>query len=169
MPVNLSKYPALGMTINISGVSVTSPDGTTKSLGDYAGKVLLIVNVASKCGFTKQYAGLQALNESYADKGLAVLGFPCNDFGAQEPGTLDEIKSFCSNTYGADFELFDKVNAKGSTTEPYTTLNKTEPAGDVAWNFEKFLVGKDGTVIARYKSDATPEALKAPIEAALAA
>ena len=113
MPVNLSKYPALGMTINISGVSVTSPDGTTKSLGDYAGKVLLIVNVASKCGFTKQYAGLQALNEAYADKGLAVLGFPCNDFGAQEPGTLDEIKSFCSATYGADFELFDKVNAKG--------------------------------------------------------
>ena len=110
-----------------------------------------------------------SLNEAYADKGLAVLGFPCNDFGAQEPGTLDEIKSFCSSTYGADFELFDKVNAKGSTTEPYTTLNKTEPAGDVAWNFEKFLVGKDGTVIARYKSDATPEALKAPIEAALAA
>jgi glutathione peroxidase len=169
MPVNLSKYPALGMTINISGVSVTSPDGTTKSLGDYAGKVLLIVNVASKCGFTKQYAGLQALNEAYASKGLAVLGFPCNDFGGQEPGSLDEIKSFCSTTYGADFELFDKVNAKGSTTEPYTTLNKTEPAGDVAWNFEKFLVGKDGTVIARYKSDATPEALKAPIEAALAA
>ena len=104
------------MTINISSVSVTTPDGTTKSLGDYAGKVLLIVNVASKCGFTKQYAGLQALNEAYADKGLAVLGFPCNDFGAQEPGTLDEIKSFCSTTYGADFELFDKVNAKGSTT-----------------------------------------------------
>ena len=98
-----------------------------------------------------------------------MLGFPCNDFGGQEPGTLDEIKSFCSTTYGADFELFDKVNAKGSTTEPFTTLNKTEPAGDVAWNFEKFLVGKDGSVIARYKSDATPEALKAPIETALAA
>ena len=157
------------MTINISGVSVTSPDGTTKSLSDYAGKVLLIVNVASKCGFTKQYAGLQALNEAYADKGLAVLGFPCNDFGAQEPGTLDEIKSFCSATYGADFELFDKVNAKGSTTEPYTTLNQMEPSGDVEWNFEKFLVGKDGTVIARFKSGVTPEDLKSAIEAALAA
>ena len=96
-----------------------------------------------------------------------MLGFPCNDFGGQEPGSLDEIKSFCSTTYGADFELFDKVHAKGSTTEPYTTLNKTEPAGDVAWNFEKFLVGKDGIVIARYKSDATPEDLKTPIEAAL--
>ena len=99
MPVNLSKYPALGMTINISGVSVTSPDGTTKSLGDYAGKVLLIVNVASKCGFTKQYAGLQALNEAYASKGLAVLGFPCNDFGSQEPGSLDEIKLRQSGTW----------------------------------------------------------------------
>merc|ERR1712216_198474 len=160
-------YLVLAMTINISSVSVITPDGTTKSLGDYAGKVLLIVNVASKCGFTKQYAGLQALNEAYADKGLAVLGFPCNDFGAQEPGTLDEIKSFCSTTYGADFELFDKVNAKGSTTEPYTTLNKTEPAGDVAWNFEKFLVGKDGDVIARYPSTATPEELKTDIESAL--
>jgi glutathione peroxidase len=167
MPVNLSTYSNLVMTINISGVSVTTPDGTTKSLGDYAGKVLLIVNVASKCGFTKQYAGLQALNEAYADKGLAVLGFPCNDFGGQEPGTLDEIKSFCSTTYGADFELFDKVNAKGSTTEPFTTLNKTDPAGDVAWNFEKFLVGKNGDVIARYPSSANPEDLKADIESAL--
>ena len=87
---------------------------------------------------TKQYAGLQALNEAYAAKGLAVLGFR-NDFGAQEPGSLDEIKSFCSTTYGADFELFEKVHAKGSTTEPYTTLNQMEPSGDVEWNFEKFL------------------------------
>ena len=112
MPVNLSKYPALGMTINISGVSVTAPDGSIKSLGDYAGKVLLIVNVASKCGFTKQYAGLLALNEAYASKGLAVLGFPCTEFAAQESGTLDEIQSFCSAPYRADFELFHKVNAK---------------------------------------------------------
>ena len=104
------------MAISVSAVSVTTPDGSSKSLGDYAGKVLLIGNVASRCGFTKQYAGLQALNEAYAAKGLAVLGFPCNDFGAQEPGSLDEIKSFCSTTYGADFELFDKVHAKGSTT-----------------------------------------------------
>ena len=157
------------MAISVSNVTVTTPDGSSKSLGDYSGKVLLIVNVASRCGFTKQYAGLQALNAAYADKGLAVLGFPCNDFGAQEPGSLEEIKSFCSTTYGADFELFEKVHAMGSTTEPYTTLNKTEPAGDVAWNFEKFLVGKDGTVIARFKSGVDPEELKAPIEAALAA
>ena len=159
------------MAISVSAVSVTTPDGSSKSLGDYAGKVLLIVNVASRCGFTKQYAGLEALNQSYGGQGLKVLGFPCNDFGAQEPGTLDEIKSFCSTTYGASFELFDKVHATGSTTEPYTTLNKTEPAGDVAWNFEKFLVGKDGTVLARFKSGVEPESaeLKTAIEAALAA
>ena len=157
------------MSLSISNVVVKSATGTDKALSDYAGKVLLIVNVASRCGFTKQYAGLQALNEAYSAKGLAVLGFPCNDFGSQEPGTLDEIKSFCSTTYGADFELFDKVHAKGSTTEPYTTLNQMEPSGDVEWNFEKFLVGKDGTVIARFKSGVTPEDLKAAIEEALAA
>jgi len=159
------------MAQSVSGVSVRSADGSKKSLGDYAGNVLLIVNVASRCGFTKQYAGLEALNQSYGAKGLKVLGFPCNDFGAQEPGTLEEIKSFCSTTYGASFELFDKVHATGSTTEPYTTLNQTEPAGDVAWNFEKFLVGKDGTVIARFKSGVEPESaeLKTAIEAALAA
>ena len=157
------------MTINISNVSVLTADGSQKSLGDYAGRVLLIVNVASRCGFTKQYAGLQALNEAYSAKGLAVLGFPCNDFGGQEPGSLEEIKSFCSTTYGADFELFEKVHAKGSTTEPYTTLNQMEPAGDVEWNFEKFLISKDGAVIARFKSGVAPEDLKSAIEAALAA
>ena len=157
------------MTISVASVSVTTPDGTSKSLGDYAGKVLLIVNVASRCGFTKQYAGLQALQDKYGAKGLCVLGFPCNDFGGQEPGSLDEIKSFCSTTYGASFELFDKVHATGSTTEPYTTLNQTEPAGEVAWNFEKFLVGKDGTVLNRYKSGVAPEDadLNSAIEAAL--
>ena len=157
------------MTINISNVSVLTADGSQKSLGDYAGRVLLIVNVASRCGFTKQYAGLQALNEAYSAKGLAVLGFPCNDFGGQEPGSLEEIKSFCSTTYGADFELFEKVHAKGSTTEPFTTLNQMEPSGEVEWNFEKFLVSKDGTVIARFKSGVAPEDLKSAIEAALAA
>ena len=159
------------MAPSVNGVTVRSADGSDKSLGDFAGNVLLIVNVASRCGFTKQYAGLEALNQSYGAKGLKVLGFPCNDFGAQEPGTLEEIKTFCSTTYGASFELFDKVHATGSTTEPYTTLNKTEPAGDVAWNFEKFLVGKDGTVIARFKSGVEPESaeLKTAIEAALAA
>ena len=159
------------MAISVSTVTVTTPDGSSKSLGDYAGQVLLIVNVASRCGFTKQYAGLQALQDSYGEKGLRVLGFPCNDFGGQEPGSLEEIKSFCSTTYGANFELFDKVHAMGSTTEPFTTLNQMDPAGDVAWNFEKFLVGRDGSVIARFKSGVAPEdgELTQAIEAALAA
>ena len=159
------------MAISVSNVTVTTPDGSSKSLGDYAGQVLLIVNVASRCGFTKQYAGLQTLQDNYGSKGLTVLGFPCNDFGGQEPGTLEEIKSFCSTTYGASFELFDKVHAMGSTTEPFTTLNQMEPTGDVAWNFEKFLVGRDGTVVARFKSGVTPDdkELKEAIEAALAA
>ena len=157
------------MAISVSNVTVTTPEGNSKSLGEYAGQVLLIVNVASRCGFTKQYASLQALQDSYGEKGLRVLGFPCNDFGGQEPGTLDEIKSFCSTTYGASFELFDKVHAMGSTTEPFTTLNQMDPAGDVAWNFEKFLIGRDGSVIARFKSGVAPEDLKSAIEVALAA
>ncbi len=157
------------MTINVSKVSVTTPEGAEKQLGEYKGKVLLIVNVASKCGFTKQYAGLQTLEETYGPQGLQVLGFPCNDFGNQEPGTLSEIKEFCSTTYGANFQLFQKVHATGNTTEPYTTLNKAAPEGDVAWNFEKFLINKEGEVVARFKSNVEPtsEELIAAIEKAL--
>ena len=155
------------MTISISNVSVLSADGSEKSLGDYAGRVLLIVNVASRCGFTRQYSGLQQLQDRFGDQGLSVLGFPCNDFGGQEPGSLPEIQSFCATTYGASFELFGKVHAMGSTTEPFTTLNRMEPAGDVGWNFEKFLVGKDGTVIERFKSGVEPEQLSEAIQAAL--
>ena len=155
------------MTISISNVSVLSADGSEKSLGDYAGRVLLIVNVASRCGFTRQYSGLQQLQDRFGDQGLSVLGFPCNDFGGQEPGSLPEIQSFCSSTYGASFELFGKVHAMGSTTEPFTTLNRMKPAGDVGWNFEKFLVGKDGTVIERFKSGVEPEQLSEAIQAAL--
>ena len=156
--------------VNVTDVVVRDARGVEKRLGEWAGQVLLIVNVASRCGFTRQYAGLQALQDTYGPQGLVVLGFPCNDFGAQEPGTLPEIQQFCSSTYGATFTLFDKVHATGATTEPYTTLTKAEPAGDVAWNFEKFLVGRDGTVIARYKSNVEPDGapLTAAIEAALA-
>ena len=159
------------MTINVSGVTVRTPSGEERQLGDWAGQVLLIVNVASHCGFTRQYAGLQKLQDTYGPQGLAVLGFPCNDFGAQEPGTLPEIQQFCSSTYGASFQLFDKVHATGAKSEPYTTLTQTEPAGDVAWNFEKFLVGKDGTVLARFKSGVEPDSaeLSQAIETALAA
>jgi glutathione peroxidase len=154
-------------TVNVSDVLVRDASGGERRLGDWAGKVLLIVNVASRCGFTRQYAGLQALNDSYGERGLVVLGFPCNDFGAQEPGTLPEIQQFCSTTYGASFELLDKVTMAEA---PYTTLTQADPAGPVAWNFEKFLVGRDGTVLARFKSGVEPESseLTAAIEAALA-
>ena len=153
--------------VNVSQVGVRNAKGGERRLGDWAGKVLLIVNVASRCGFTRQYAGLQALQDSYGERGLVVLGFPCNDFGAQEPGTLPEIQQFCSTTYGASFELLDKVTMAEA---PYTTLTQAEPAGPVAWNFEKFLVGRDGNVLARFKSGVEPDSaeLKAAIETALA-
>jgi glutathione peroxidase len=159
------------MAVNVSDVVVKTAKGDEQRLGDLNGQVLLIVNVASRCGFTRQYAGLQTLQETYGPQGFSVLGFPCNDFGAQEPGSLPEIQQFCSTTYGADFPLFDKVHATGAKTEPYSTLTQAEPAGDVAWNFEKFLIGKDGTVLARYKSNVEPDAaeLTGAIEAALAA
>ncbi len=159
------------MAVNVTDVVVRTAAGDERRLGDWAGQVLLIVNVASRCGFTGQYAGLQALQDSYGSRGFAVLGFPCNDFGAQEPGSLEEIQQFCSTTYGVGFELFDKVHATGTKTAPYDTLTQAEPAGDVAWNFEKFLIGKDGTVLARFKSGVEPEGaeLTAAIEGALAA
>ena len=159
------------MSVTVTDVVIRDAAGQERRLGDWNGQVLLIVNVASRCGFTRQYAGLQALQDTYGPQGFSVLGFPCNDFGAQEPGSLPEIREFCSLTYGASFELFDKVHASGATTEPYTTLTRVEPAGDVAWNFEKFLIGRDGAVLARFKSNVEPDSaeLKGAIEAALAA
>jgi len=156
-------------SVSVNDISVRDAMGDERRLDEWAGKVLLIVNVASRCGFTRQYAGLQELQEALGPKGFAVLGFPCNDFGAQEPGSLSEIKQFCATTYGANFELFEKVHATGDKTEPYLTLTQVEPAGDVAWNFEKFLVGRDGTVLARFKSNVEPESreLIDAIEAAL--
>ena len=142
------------MAISVTSITVRDAQGGTRSLGEWAGQVLLIVNVASRCGFTRQYAGLQALQDSYGAQGLAVLGFPCNDFGAQEPGSLPEIQQFCATTYGASFTLLDKVTM---AEEPYTTLSQAEPAGAVAWNFEKFLIGKDGTVLGRFKSNVEPD------------
>ena len=157
------------MSVNISQVRVKNASGGNKPLSDFRGQVLLIVNVASRCGFTKQYEGLQKLQILYGDKGFCVLGFPCNDFGGQEPGSLKEIKNFCSTTYNVTFEIFEKVHAKGKTTEPFSTLNQAHPAGDVEWNFEKFLIGKDGKVLQRFKSAVEPESmeLKEAIESAL--
>lgn len=160
------------MAISISDVTVKDATGAERALKNYAGKVLLIVNVASRCGHTPQYTGLEALNRKYAAQGLTVLGFPCNDFGAQEPGTLEEIQQFCSSKFDVTFEILDKVHAKGDDKSPiYARLAQTEPAGDVGWNFEKFLVGKDGAVIARYKSKVAPDApeLIGALEAALKA
>ena len=157
------------MTIDVKNTKVINSDGKEVSLGDYSGKTLLIVNVASYCGFTSQYKDLQELHDMYSDKGLKILAFPCNDFGKQEPGSLNEIKDFCTTNFGIKFEIFEKVHAKGETTEPFTTLNRCEPEGDVEWNFEKFLVGKDSHVIARFKSNVNPleENLIAAIEVAL--
>ncbi|MEM6445780.1 MAG: glutathione peroxidase [Cyanobacteria bacterium P01_D01_bin.123] len=145
-------------TTNISDISVQTIDGQTKSLGDYAGNVLLLVNVASYCGYTPQYRDLEQLYQDYGDRGLRVLAFPCNDFGAQEPGSNEEIATFCDTNYNVTFELFDKLHAKGSQQHPlYARLTKAvEPTGDVAWNFEKFLVGKQGDVVARYVSGVNP-------------
>ena len=145
------------MSVNISTVQVRTDEDKEINLGHYKGDVLLIVNVASKCGFTKQYKGLQKLQDLYGSKKFRVLGFPCNDFGNQEPGTIEEIKEFCAVSYQANFQLFQKIHAKGKTTEPYTTLNKSNPTGDVEWNFEKFLINQDGEVVKRFKSNVEPE------------
>jgi glutathione peroxidase len=155
------------MAVSVNNVVVSTATGSEQNLGSLQGQVLLIVNVASRCGFTRQYAGLQALQAAYGPQGFSVLAFPCNDFGAQEPGSVEEIQQFCSTTYGVNFPIYAKV-AIGSA--PFDTLTQSEPAGPVAWNFEKFLIGKDGTVVGRFKSAIEPESaeLKAAIEAALA-
>ncbi len=137
--------------------------GQPSSLADFDGKTLLIVNVASKCGLTPQYSGLEALQERYADRGFSVVGFPCNQFGEQEPGSAEEIAEFCSTTYGVSFPMFEKVEVNGPGRHPiYDELTATADAegkaGDIQWNFEKFLVGPDGAVIARFRPMTTPEA-----------
>ena len=148
--------------------------GEPASLADHRGKTLLLVNVASKCGLTPQYTGLEALHEKYADQGFAVLGFPCNQFGAQEPGSAEEIATFCSTSYGVTFPLFEKIDVNGESRHPiYAELTAVADAeghsGDIRWNFEKFLVAPDGS-ITRFSPMVTPEdpALVGAIEASLA-
>jgi len=146
------------MAETISSLVVKAADGKDKPLSDYTGNVLLIVNVASKCGYTPQYAGLEALYRKYKDQGLRVLGFPCNQFGAQEPGSMEEILTFCSTKYDVTFPIFEKIEVNGPGRSPlYEALTKTEPAGDISWNFEKFVISKDGTVAGRFKSKVAPE------------
>ena len=149
-------------------------DGQDVSLADFKGRVLLVVNVASKCGFTKQYAGLEKLYQAHRDRGFAVLGFPANNFMGQEPGTEAEIKGFCALTYGVTFPMFSKISVKGKTIHPlyaFLTDDKLHPGsgGAVSWNFNKFLVGRDGAVRAHYGSRTAPDdpELAAAIEQAL--
>lgn len=140
-------------------ITVNAADGTSKQLETYQGDVLLLVNVASECGLTPQYEGLEALHRKYREQGLRVLGFPCNDFGGQEPGSMEQIQEFCKMKFGADFELLEKVKILGDDKHPlYTYLTThSEPTGDVAWNFEKFLIARDGQIAARFNPRVTPE------------
>jgi glutathione peroxidase len=149
-------------------------NGQTVSLSQYQGQVLLVVNTASACGFTPQFAGLEELHKTYGAKGLAVLGFPCNQFGAQDPGSNDEIASFCQLNYGVSFPMMAKIDVNGAQADPLYKWLTAEAPGllgfkAIKWNFTKFLVGKDGQVIKRYAPQDAPKGLAKDIEAALAA
>jgi len=144
--------------INIYEFKVKTIEGKEIPLSDYKNKVLLIVNVASKCGYTPQYEGLERIYQKYKDKGFEILAFPCNDFGGQEPGSNEEIKEFCTSKYNVSFSLFDKIKVLGDDKNPlYSKLIKFEPAGDISWNFEKFVIDKNGNVSGRFKSKIKPE------------
>lgn len=153
----------------ITDLTVKAADGSTVDLSAYAGKVLLIVNTASKCGFTPQYEGLEALHRDYAGRDFEVLGFPCNQFGSQEPGDAAEIANFCSLTYDVTFPVFAKIDVNGSDADPlFVELKKQAPGflgtEGIKWNFTKFLVGKDGKVVERYAPTTKPEDIKQDIE-----
>ena len=160
--------------MSLPDIPLTTLSGESASLGDFRGKALLIVNVASRCGLTPQYAGLEEMHERYKDRGFAVLGFPCNQFLEQEPGTNEEIATFCSTTYGVTFPVFDKIEVNGEGRHPlYDELTQAADAeghtGDIRWNFEKFLVSPDGEVVGRFSPVVTPEdpALVGAVEAQL--
>jgi glutathione peroxidase len=146
------------MSNSIYEIETNNAKGEQTTLEPYKGNVLLIVNVASNCGFTSQYEGLEALHEQYKEKGLRILGFPSNDFGGQEPGTMEEIEQFCKLNYGVTFDLFEKLHAKGEDIHPlYAWLTShSDTDEEVKWNFEKFLISKDGKAIGRYSSKVTP-------------
>lgn len=160
--------------MSLYDIPLKTLDGTPASLGDLAGQTLLVVNVASKCGLTPQYTGLERLHEQYSDRGFAVVGFPCNQFGGQEPGSAEEIAEFCSATYGVSFPMFEKIDVNGPGRHPvYTELtalaDSAGEAGDIQWNFEKFLVDPDGKAVARFRPRTEPDApeVVAAIEASL--
>jgi glutathione peroxidase len=160
--------------MSLYDIPIKTLQGEPSSLGEHKGKALLVVNVASKCGLTPQYEGLERVHEQYADRGFAVIGMPSNQFGAQEPGSAEEIQEFCSATYGVTFPMFEKIDVNGDDRHPvYSILTETKDAagesGDIQWNFEKFLVGPDGTILNRFRPRTEPEdpEVIAAIEAAL--
>jgi len=157
------------MTTSIYDFKVLSQDGPEVSLDEYRGKVLLIVNTASRCGFTPQYEGLESLYRHYQDQGLVVLGFPCNQFGAQEPGSAEEIKTFCTLNYGVSFPIFAKIEVNGEQASPLFKYLKAQAKGilgstAIKWNFTKFLINRQGHVVGRYGSVTKPEELTRKIE-----
>jgi glutathione peroxidase len=159
--------------MSVYDYSATTIDGAQQPLAQYRGQTLLIVNVASKCGFTPQYAGLEALYRKYRERGLIVLGFPCDQFGHQEPGDEAQIRNFCSLTYDVTFPMFAKINVNGADAHPlYRFLKQARPGvlglEAIKWNFTKFLIGKDGEPLRRYAPSDKPESLEAEIESALA-
>src|SRR5579859_592668 len=169
IPVNLRSHD-----VSVHDIDLQTLDGIPATLGDYAGSAIFVVNVASECGLTPQYAGLQRLHDRFAERGFTVAGFPCNQFGAQEPGTAEEIGEFCSENYGVTFPMFAKIDVNGPGRHPlYAELTQASDAegtaGDIQWNFEKFLVGANGDVIARFRPLTEPEAPEVidAIEAAL--
>jgi len=149
--------------MSVYDFTVTNNKGEAVSMSEYKGKVLLIVNVASKCGYTKQYAGLQALYEKYKDNGFVILGFPCNQFAGQEPGSDEEILSFCQINFGVTFPLFKKINVNGKDADPLYVYLRDQAEGEtgnrIKWNFNKFLIDREGSVLKRYESKTTPEEL----------
>jgi len=174
LALTLMSAPLFAADAPLYAIPLKDIDGKPTSLKTYAGKALLVVNVASECGYTRQYKGLEAIWRKYKDQGLVVLGFPSNDFGGQEPGSNDEIKQFCASKFDVTFPLFDKVTVKGAGQHPlYTALSgKDAPfPGNVKWNFGKFLIGRDGRIVARYDSKTEPDSaeLTQAVEAALAA
>lgn len=171
--INHETKPGNKLKDNINDIVVKDMNGKAIKLSDYNGKVLLIVNVASKCGYTPQYEGLEKIYKKYKDKGFEILAFPCNDFGHQEPGTNDEIKQFCKSKYDVTFKLFDKIKVLGDdkcSLYARLTDNSVTEKSDIGWNFEKFLIDRKGKIIARFKSKVTPESkeLTSAIEKKLA-
>jgi len=155
---------------NVLDFTLNSIDGKPAPLAQYKGKVVLIVNVASRCGFTPQYTGLEKIYEKYKDQGFVILGFPANNFGAQEPGTNEEIKTFCSSKYSVTFPMYAKISVKGSDIAPLYAYLTTAKGGDIKWNFTKFLIGKNGAILDRFESPVKPDDPKVTtaIEKALA-